>query len=97
MTFPSVMRRPTAILPIAMSLAAFALVLVRVAALGTSPDKDEGAVAHIFQLLVGAQVPLIAFFALKWFLRAPRISLMVLVGQAAALLVALAPVYFFGL
>ncbi|MGH8361815.1 MAG: hypothetical protein ACRESQ_00485 [Gammaproteobacteria bacterium] len=93
MTFPALIRKPSAFLPVAMSLAALALVLVHVSVFGAAHEADEGATAHIFQLLITAQVPIVAFFAFKWLPRAPRFSLPVLALQALAVWAALAPVY----
>ena len=45
-----------------MSFAAFTVVLGYVVIYGAARQPDEGAAAHIWQLLVGAQVPLVAFF-----------------------------------
>jgi hypothetical protein len=99
MPLPISLKRPSAFLPLAMSATALVLVLVQVVAVGVAAARqpDEGAVAHIFQLLIVAQIPLVAFFAFKWLPRAPRISLPVLALQAAAVMAALAPVYFFHL
>lgn len=99
MTLPVSLRRPSAFLPLAMSVAALVLVLAHVAMVGVAAARqpDEGATAHIFQLLLVAQLPFVAFFAIKWLPRAPRISLPVLALQAAAVITALAPVYFFNL
>ena len=99
MTLPVSFKRPSAFLPLAMSVAALVLVLGHVAVVGVAAARqpDEGAIAHIFQLLLVAQVPLVAFFAIKWLPRAPRLSLPVLALQALAVIVALAPLYFFNL
>lgn len=99
MTLPIVLKQPSAFLPLTMSVAALVLVLGHVAMVGAAAahQPDEGAIAHIFQLLIAAQVPLVAFFAIKWLPRVPRISLRVLALQALAVIVALAPVYFFHL
>lgn len=97
MNFPKVFAWPSAYLPLLMSLAALALVLVRVAVYGAVRDQDEGAAAHVFQLLVVGQVPLIVFFAIKWLPRAPRFSLPVLALQAMAAMAALASVACFKL
>ena len=99
MTLPTVLKRPSAFLPLAMSVAALILVLGKVAIVGTGAahEADEGATAHIFQLLIAGQVPLVAFFAIKWLPRAPRFSLPVLALQALAVIAALAPVYYFNL
>lgn len=93
------LHRPSAFLPLVMSVAALALVLGHVAMVGAGAARqaDEGASAHIFQLLIAGQVPIVAFFAIKWLPRAPLPSLPVLALQAAAVVAALAPVYFFNL
>ncbi len=97
MSFMTVARRPSAFLPVAMSIVACALVLCRVALYGAARGTDEGTAAHLFQLLVVAQVPVIAFFAVRWLPRAPRGALSILALQAMAVLLALAPVYYFRL
>jgi hypothetical protein len=99
MTLPTALKRPSAFLPLAMSVAALILVLGKVAIVGAGAahPADEDATAHIFQLLIAGQVPLVAFFAIKWLPRAPRFSLPVLALQALAVIAALAPVYYFHL
>jgi hypothetical protein len=101
MTLPTALKRPSAFLPLAMSVAALILVLGKVAIVGAGAahpaDEDVDATAHIFQLLIAGQVPLVAFFAIKWLPRAPRFSLPVLALQALAVIAALAPVYYFHL
>jgi hypothetical protein len=62
MNVPS-MRQPSAFLPLAMSLAALAIVLGHAAVFGIVHEADEGTAAHLFQLLMAAQVPVVAFFA----------------------------------
>ena len=81
----------------AMSFTAFALVFGYVAAFGVVRGADEGPGARVFQLLMAAQAPIVAFFAIKWLPRAPRQALPVLALQAGAALAALAPVFFLGL
>jgi hypothetical protein len=89
----SIMKKPSAFLPLAMSFAALATVLVHVAMFGVAREADEGAAAHIWQILMAAQVPIVAFFAIKWLPRTPRQALRVLALQAGAGLAALAPVF----
>jgi hypothetical protein len=85
------MRRPSAFLPLAMSLAAIALVVWFVATFGVvRQPHDEGAAARLFQLLIGTQVPIVAWFALMWLPRAPRPATLVLTLQGCAALVAIA-------
>jgi len=76
-----------------MSLAALATVLVSLATSGIVRGGDEGAAAHIFQLLMAAQAPIVAYFAIRWLPRAPRQALLVLALQVVAALAALAPVF----
>jgi hypothetical protein len=90
------LRQPGAYLPVAMSLAALALALGNVVLFGLAREADEGAAAHIFQLLMVLQIPIVVFFAIKWLRRAPRETLPILALQAGAALAALAAVYFLG-
>ena len=88
------MKQPGAFLPIAMSLAALALVLGHFAMYGIVHETDEGTPAHIFQLLMAAQIPIIAFFAIKWLPPAPKQTMLILALQAAAVFAAFAAVFF---
>jgi hypothetical protein len=93
----AIMKQPSAFLPLAMSLTALAMVLGYVARYGVARQADEGAVAHLWQILMAGQMPIVAFFAIKWLPRAPRKTLYVLAQQTAAALVSLALVFFLGL
>jgi hypothetical protein len=88
-----VIRKRSAFLPISMSLGALVLLLWHVAAFGVVRQADEGAAAHIYQLLMAAEVPIVAYFALTWLPRAPRGALFVLALQVGAALLTLAPVF----
>jgi len=90
-------KRPSAFVPISMSIAALAMVLVSLAVSGVVRDADEGAVAHLWQILIGGQLPLLAFFLIKWLPRAPQAALSVLALQILAAPAAMAPVYLIGL
>jgi hypothetical protein len=94
MNVRSMMKQPIAFLPVAMSLAALAMVLGHVALFGVVHEPDEGAPVHVFQLLITAQIPVVAFFAIKYLPRAPKETLCVLAMQAGAVLAAMAPVFF---
>ena len=91
------MKLPSAFLPLAMSLTALAVVLGHIAIYGAAREADEGAAAHIWQLLMAGQLPVVAFFAIKWLPRAPKAALGVLALQAGAVLVSMAPVFYFNL
>ncbi len=89
----AILKRPSAFLPVAMSLGALATVLMFVALHGTAPQADEGAAAHIWQILMAAQAPIVLFFAIKWVPQAPRQAVPILALQVGAALAALAPVF----
>jgi hypothetical protein len=93
----STIKKPSAWVPIAMSLAALAIVGIHVALHGTAREADEGAAAHLWQLLMAVQAPIILFFAVKWLPRAPGQALVVLAAQLGAALAAMAPVFLLGL
>ena len=89
----SILKKPSANLPIAMSLTALALVLIHAARYGMVHEADEGTTAHLFQILMAAQVPLVAFFALKWLPEVPGQALRVIAPQICVALAAFASVY----
>ena len=89
----ALIRKPMAFLPIAMSLSALALVLLHAARYGIIHEADEGPTAHLFQIFMAAQVPVVAFFALKWLPEVPGQALRVLALQIGAALAAFAAVY----
>ena len=89
----TLLKKPSACLPIAMSVAALALLAGSLSLSGIERGGDEGAVAHTWQLLMGGQLPVIAYFAAKWLRQAPRRAAPILMLQVAAGIAALAPVY----
>ncbi|HEX9057905.1 MAG TPA: hypothetical protein VF818_10280 [Ktedonobacterales bacterium] len=94
MTSPNpTLRQPSAFLPIAMSLGALALVLGQIVLVGIARQADEGTAAHLWQLLIAAQVPIVAFFAIKYLPQRPKPASQILSLQVLALLAACAPVY----
>src|SRR5665213_2480857 len=95
------LKHPSAWLPVAMSSASLATLLGFVAwhALYGVPvvrDPDEGAVAHIFQLLMTLQVPIGVFFAVRWLPRTPRPAILVLALQVLAWFAPVALVFYLG-
>ena len=94
MTLKSMLKQPSAFLPLALSLCALALVLVATQLFGAGHEPDEGTPAHLFQLLMVIQAPIILYFAVTWLPKdAPQAS-RILALQVGAALAALAPVYF---
>jgi hypothetical protein len=91
----ALLRRPSALIPVFMSLTALTLVLGYAALFGTARQADEGTAAHLWQLLMAGQVPVIAFFALRWLPAEPRKALPVVALQVVAALAAMFPVWWF--
>lgn len=89
----SILKHPSAFLPVAMSVGALATVLIFVSMHGTAPQSDEGAAAHIWQILMAAQAPIVVFFAIKWVPQSPRQAVPILALQVGAALAAMAPVF----
>ena len=102
-SFGTIVRKPSAIVPLAMSVTALALLGgAYIFGLATGHgglvrEPDEGSIAHLWQLLMAGQLPVLAFFAIKWVPRAPKQTLCVLALQGGAVLAAMAPVYFLNL
>jgi hypothetical protein len=88
------LRQPSAFLPLLISLAALAVVLGHVAAYGIIREADEGAAAHIWQILTALELPLVLVFAFRWWTRARRQTLLVLALLAATTAANCAAVYF---
>jgi hypothetical protein len=90
----SPLKQPSAYLPLALSLAALTLVLAHAAIFGVVHAADEGTAAHVWQILMAAQLPIVAYFLLKWLPGRPRESLQVLALLAGTWLANFAAVFF---
>ena len=90
----SLLKQPSAYLPLAMALACLALVLGHFVMYGNLHEVDEGTPAHLFQLLMVAQVPFVGYFAIKWLPQSPTQALQVLALWGAVVTAAFAGVYF---
>jgi len=91
----SLFKQPSAWIPLVMSFAALAMILVYVATFGIVQNQDEGAPARIFQLIMLAQLPIAGYFAVKWLPRQPKQSLMVLAIQAVAWIIPIVTIIYF--
>jgi hypothetical protein len=87
-------KSPAVWIPVTMSLVALGIVLVHVALFGIVHEADEGTPAHLFQLLMVGQVPVVIFMLIKWFPRMPRQAMLAMTVQIAAALAACAAVFF---
>lgn len=77
----TIMRRPSAFLPVMLSLLALTLVCSYVALFGVIHQTDEGDPAHLWQILMAVQIPIIAFFLIKYVPQRPKQALLVLTLQ----------------
>lgn len=93
----SLFRSPSAVIPLVMSCVALITVIFHMFQHDGGPASGDDPAAHLFQILMAGQAPFVAFFALKWMPRMPSQAMHVIAMQAAAALVALAPVVFFDL
>jgi hypothetical protein len=90
----STVNRITLVLPLISSALAFALVMTNIL-LGVPPQPDENTSAHIWQLLMAAQLPLVVLFLAtaewrSWF------PLLLFGMQVAAIVAACVPVWLAG-
>ena len=93
----TVVSAPSAWLPLAMSAIACVVVIDHLWMTGATREVDEGTGAHLWQLLMAGQLPLIAWCLWKQWSRGPWTALSLLAVQVAGLLVAAAPVALMGL
>jgi len=96
MTNSLAVKRLTGFAPICMSVLALALVAEGAIQYGNHPPADEGWQAHLFQLLMAVQVPIIFIFVVVCW-RSLRQNLPVLAAQVVLWLAALGAVRFFDL
>jgi hypothetical protein len=90
--FP-LLKQPSAWIPLGMSLAALALVLGHALVYGVVDEADEGAAAHIWQLLMAGQLPFVAYFLVRWLPAQTREALQVLVLMSVTWLANFVSVY----
>jgi hypothetical protein len=95
MSLWTMIRKPSAFLPVTMSLSAIAVIVIHIAFVGTARQADEGTSAHLWQLLMAGQMPIILFFAATSLPQSPRQALPVLAMQIGAAFAAAFPVFCF--
>jgi hypothetical protein len=89
----ALLKRPSAFLPLAISAGFLAAFLVSFLQGTLVRQADEGIAAHLFQILMPAELLIIAFFAICWLPKQSKPALQVLVLQVSAMLAVLAVVY----
>lgn len=77
----ALLRKPSAWLPMLMSLAAIGLIVGHVALVGVARQEDEGTEARIFQLLMVVDAVAIGAFAVRWLPVAPKAAFPVVALQ----------------
>jgi len=95
-SFATMTKLPSAFIPVAMSFTALLVIAIGPFLFGDLHSKDEGPTAHLWQILMAGQIPVVLFFAIKWLRRAPRQTLKVLALQAGGVLANVAVVFFLG-
>ena len=80
----------SALVPMALSLAALCAFAIALVVPQPAREPDEGTGAHLWQLLMAAQLPIAGVFALTWLPRAPRSGWVLLAVQAVAIFTNLA-------
>jgi len=88
---------PAAWFPLLMSAASCAVVTLVISGAGAVRDLDEGVAAHVWQLLVIGQVPLIAWSFFRRWPQSRQTACAVLAVHMVGLAVAAAPVALLGL
>ena len=93
----SLLKKPSAWIPIAIPLAFFVYVMTVATFFGVVREKDEGVGAHLFQLWLLLEPFMLGYFAFTWMPRAPKPALLILALQIVAAFLACAPVFYFKL
>lgn len=91
----SLVKKPSASIPLVMSSIALLLLIGHILLFGIERQADEGAAAHLWQLLMAGQLPIIAFFAIRWLPQNPKQAVFVLALQFIAAMASIAPVFYF--
>ncbi len=90
----SLFMRPSAFIPLLLSLAALFMVLIHFSIYGIVQQTDEGLLAHTFQLLMTIQIPFVAYFVIKWLQSKPKQTLQIFAIQVSLWIFAILAVIF---
>ncbi len=90
----SIIKNPSAWIPIAIPLIFFVYALIYTILFGIPVrEADEGVGAHLFQLWLVLEPLMIGFFVIKWFPRAQKEALIILALQIIAALLPISIVF----
>jgi tryptophan-rich sensory protein len=91
-------KRPSAVIPIALSLGVLAAMLSFFGIFGVPHrEADEGTAAHLFQIWLVLEVLGVAFFAIRYLPQKPKQAILILAVQIVAVIAACAPVFLLNL
>lgn len=93
----SLIRKPSAWIPIVIPLLFFVYIVIAITNFGVVHEEDEGIGAHLFQLWLVIEPFIIGFFAVKWWSQNPRQTLLILALQVIAALLPISVVFYFKL
>lgn len=93
----STIKKPSAWIPIVISIIFFAYIVIFISIFGIVREKDEGTGAHLFQIWLALEPFMVGFFAVKWLPRAPKPVLLILALQVVAALLPISVVFYFKL
>ena len=94
-TLFALLKLPSAWIPLALSFACLLMFVGFLVFVGkpATPAQDEGVPAHLFQLLMGVQIPIVSYFMLRWLPRDPARGMVVLALVLIGWIAACLPVY----
>ena len=84
---------PSGFAPVAMSACALAAIAVHIFRSGIAPQADEGTAAHLWQLLMAGQLPVVAWFAIRWLPERGRRAMTISAIHVGAISAAIFPVW----
>ncbi len=94
----SLLKKPSAWVPMAIPLAFFAYIVIVISVFGIGErQEDEGTGAHLFQLWLVLEPLMLAFFAFKYIPLARKEALQILALQIATALLPISAVFSLGL
>jgi len=93
----SLLKKPSAWIPIAIPLIFFAYLLIQITFFEIVREEDEGTAAHLFQLWLVLEPLMLGYFAFKWLPREPKHALHILALQIATALLPISVVFSLGL
>jgi len=90
----SIIKKPSAWIPIVIPLIFFAYLVIYITIFGIVREEDEGTGAHLFQLWLVLEPLMVGFFAIKWLPSARKQALLILALQIVAALLPIFVVFF---